>query len=137
MTPDLLTTELYWLALTALMTGLFWVPYVLNRIAVRGLMSALGNPSSGSKPHAPWAQRAMAAHQNAVENLLIFAALVLAAHAAGASGEATATAAMVYFFARFVHFAVYTMGWLGVRTLAFTVGWLCQMTIGLAIIGVI
>ena len=27
-----LTPELYWLVLTILMTGLFWVPYILQRI---------------------------------------------------------------------------------------------------------
>ena len=30
-------TELFWLALTTIMTGLMWVPYVLDRIAVRVL----------------------------------------------------------------------------------------------------
>ena len=37
--------ELYWLTLTALMTGLLWVPYILDRIMVRGTTGALANPS--------------------------------------------------------------------------------------------
>ena len=40
------TTELYWLTLTALMTALFWVPYVLNRMVVSGL----GGTLAGAAP---------------------------------------------------------------------------------------
>ena len=36
-----MTTELYWLTLTALMTALFWVPYVLNRMVMNGLLGTL------------------------------------------------------------------------------------------------
>jgi hypothetical protein len=36
-----MTAELYWLTLTALLTALMWVPYILNRIAVQGLMAAM------------------------------------------------------------------------------------------------
>lgn len=132
-----MTAELYWLTLTAVMTGLFWAPYILNRIAVRGLIPALGNPSSSDKPHAPWAERAILAHKNAVENLVVFAALILTAQAVGATGGMIETAAMVYFFARLVHYIVYTLGMLGVRTLAFATGWLCQMAIGLSVLGML
>ncbi len=30
-----MSKELYWLVLTAAMTGLLWVPYILDRIMVR------------------------------------------------------------------------------------------------------
>ncbi|MGB0507709.1 MAG: MAPEG family protein, partial [Pikeienuella sp.] len=76
-------------------------------------------------------------HKNAVENLVVFAPLVLAAHIVGTNSEMTATAAMVYFLARLVHYVVYVMAVPVVRTLAFAVGWLCQMIFGLAIIGVV
>src|SRR3984957_9318403 len=71
--------ELFWLVMTTAMTGLMWVPYILDRTMVRGMMGAMGNPSPTDKPQSPWAQRLMAAHVNAVENLVIFAPLVLAA----------------------------------------------------------
>lgn len=35
-----LTTELYWLIMTLLMTALFWVPYIFNRIIEQGLVLA-------------------------------------------------------------------------------------------------
>ena len=37
--------ELFWLTLTTVLTGLVWVPYILDRMAVRGLMGTLDNPS--------------------------------------------------------------------------------------------
>ena len=77
MTPGLMTPELFWLTLTVILTGLLWVPYILNRILVRGLFGSMANPSRNDKPHAEWATRLMFAHDNAVENLVVFAPLVL------------------------------------------------------------
>jgi uncharacterized MAPEG superfamily protein len=121
-------TELLYLALVTAFTGLLWVPYILDRVAVRGLMDAVGYPAN-PKPQSPWAQRLMKAHANAVENLVVFAALVLAASAAGISNPAIATASMVYFWARVVHAASYTFAVPWVRTLSFTVGFLAQACI--------
>jgi uncharacterized MAPEG superfamily protein len=69
------------------------------------------------------------AHYNAVENLVVFAALVLAAHALGVSTGAIATAAIVYFWARVVHVVAHTLAIPWVRTLAFAVGFFAQATI--------
>jgi uncharacterized MAPEG superfamily protein len=66
---------------------------------------------------------------NAVENLVVFAVLVLVAHAAGISNGATATASMVYFWARVVHAIAYALAVPWVRTLAFTVSFLAQAQI--------
>jgi len=121
-------TELFYLALVTALTGLLWVPYILDRIAVRGLLSAVGYPEN-PRPQSPWAQRLMAAHDNAVENLVVFAALVLTANAMGISNGAIATASMVYFWARVVHVLAYTFAIPWVRTLAFFAGWLAQAVI--------
>jgi uncharacterized MAPEG superfamily protein len=121
-------TELFYLALVAALTGLLWIPYILDRIAVRGVMSAVGYPEN-PKPQSPWAQRLMRAHHNAVENLAVFAALVLAANVAGISNGTIATASMVYFWARVVHALSYTLALPWVRTLAFTVGFLAQAAV--------
>ena len=124
-----MTTELYWLTLTALMTALFWVPYVLNRMVMFGLGATLAGTAPDSSGHSIWAQRAIKAHYNAVENLAIFAPIVLAAHVLGISNGATKTAVVVYFFARLAHFVVYSAGIPAARTLAFTAGWLAQIAI--------
>ena len=121
-------TELLYLAFVTAFTGLLWVPYILDRIAVRGLMDAVGYPEN-PKPQSAWAQRLMKAHANAVENLVVFAALVLLAHAMGITSAAIATAAVVYFWARVVHALSYTFGVPWVRTLAFAVGFFAQAVV--------
>ncbi len=123
-------TELFWLMLTLLMTALFWVPIILDRLTVRGLWPAISDsqPESGEQ-HSLWAKRAMAAHRNAVENLVIFAPAVLAVLTMNISTLATQWAAAAYFFARLVHFVVYSLGTPVVRTLAFAVGWLAQIVL--------
>jgi len=125
-----MTTELYWLTLTLLMTALFWLPYLLDRLAVRGVAPALSDtkPESGS-PHSLWAQRAIRAHSNAIENLMIFAPAVLVAHALSISTPVTRAAVVVYFFARLIHYLVYVTGVPVVRTLAFAVGWGAQIAL--------
>ena len=120
--------ELCYLALIAAFTGLLWVPYILNRIAVRGVKDTVGYPEN-PKPQSAWAQRLIKAHANAVENLVVFATLILVAQALGVSNAATATAAMVYFWARVVHAGAYTFAWPWVRTLAFTAGFLAQAAV--------
>jgi NAD(P)-dependent dehydrogenase (short-subunit alcohol dehydrogenase family) len=66
-----MTTELYWMTLTVLITALFWVPYTLDRLAVRGTWTALSDtgPETG-QPHSLWAQRAIKAHANGLAQAL-------------------------------------------------------------------
>ncbi len=129
-----MNSALYWLVLTALATALMWVPYILNSFAVRGIMDTMANPSAESAPLASWANRAKAAHYNAIENLAVIAALVLAAHAGGVAAGPLATAAMVYFFARVAHYIVYLLGIPVARTLCFLVGFGCQIAIALQVL---
>jgi len=133
MTPGLMTPELFWLTLTVILTGLLWVPYILNRASVRGLMGSMANPSRDDKPHAQWATRLMFAHDNAVENLVVFAPLVLILAQLDYSTKWTVWACAVYFWARVAHLIVYTLGLPVFRTLAFTVGFLAQAVLALAI----
>ena len=130
-----MTKELLWLTLTIILTGLMWVPYIIDRAMVRGLMGCMANPSRHDKPQSAWAQRLYFAHTNAVENLIIFAPLVLILDAQGHSTTGTVAACAVYFWARLVHAIVYTMGIPVVRTLAFTVGFLAQVALVLAVFG--
>jgi uncharacterized MAPEG superfamily protein len=128
-----MTRELFWLALTVILTGLLWIPYVLNRVQVRSLTGAMANPSRGDKPLAPWATRLMFAHDNAIENLAIFAPLVLILNAADYSTQSTVLACAVFFWSRVAHIIVYTLGLPIFRTAAFTVGFLAQVVLALAI----
>ncbi len=128
-----MSTELFWLVLTVTMTGLFWVPYILDRILVRGLMGAMANPTPKDQPQSAWAQRLMAAHTNAVENLVIFAPLVLTARALGIATAMTAFACALYFWSRLAHAVVYTLGIPVLRTLSFAGGFVAQVLLVLAI----
>ena len=130
-----MSKELYWLTLTAAMTAILWVPYILDRIMVRGLMGATANPSPDDKPQAAWAQRMIDAHTNAVENLVVFVPLVLVAHELNIHTAATAFACAFYFWCRLAHVAVYTAGIPLLRTLTFTGGWIAQIMLVLAIFG--
>jgi uncharacterized MAPEG superfamily protein len=132
-----MTRELFWLTLTVIMTGLMWLPYVLNRCQVRGLGGAMANPSRADKPQSEWANRMMFAHDNAVENLVIFAPLVLILNAADYSTKWTVMACAVYFWARLAHLLVYTFGIPVLRTLTFAVGFLAQVVLALAIFRIV
>ena len=132
-----MTRELFWLTLTVILTGLLWIPYVLNRCQIRGLTGAMANPSRNDKPHAEWANRLMFAHDNAVENLIIFAPLVLILTQLDYSTKWTVYACAVYFWSRVAHLIVYTLGLPVFRTLAFTVGFFAQAVLALAIFQIV
>jgi len=117
-----MTPELKYLALTATLTAFMWVPYILNVIMNNKLGDAVGYPPSPLKM-VLWAERLKKAHYNAVENLVVFASLILVANAAGISNAATVSAAAVFFWARLVYALVYTAGIPWLRTLTFAVSW--------------
>jgi len=126
--------EIFWLVLTIIVTSLFWVPYILNRIVENKLIPALRNPNRDSRPNTPWANRLMYAHENAVENMVLFAPLVILVQYLGLSTNQTITAAMVYFFARVGHVIFYTLGVPYLRTIAYFIGWLALLYLAIVII---
>ena len=130
-----MSIELFWLTLTVILTGLLWVPYILDRIMVRGLMGAMANPSATDMPQSSWAQRLQKAHYNAVENLVIFATLVLTLNVLHHSTMSTVIACAVYFWARLAHAVIYMLGIPVLRTLSFAVGFLAQVALVLAVFG--
>lgn len=120
--------EVMYLVWVSTFTGLMWIPYILDRTVAWGIPDTVGYPEH-PKAVSAWATRMKAAHANAIENLAVFAALVLAAQAMGVSTGATVTACAVYFWARVIHFLAYTFKVPWVRTLAFVAGFVSQMTI--------
>ena len=128
-TEMVLTADLRFLAYSALLALLLWVPYILAAMAKRGPSRVAGYPTGNHTDLPDWAQRSHRAHMNLIENLAPFAALVLAANLAGAANETTALAAQAFFWARLVQAAVHIAGIPWVRTLAFTVGWLACLAI--------
>jgi len=129
------TPELRALTLVATATVLMWIPYVVARILTRGVMPALANPDPSFPPDPAWAERARRAHANAIENLTVFAPLVLVAALAGISTPATVFAAQLYLGARLVHYVVYAAGIPVVRTLAFVAGAGATLVFAVALLG--
>ena len=123
---NIMTTELFWLTATIAMTTVLWLPYIVNRILENGLLTALRNPKPDEPPIAGWANRLMHAHNNAVENLVVFAPLVLILHMIEMSSNLTVMAVSAYFWTRLAHAAIYTFGIPYLRTVAFFIGFLCQ-----------
>ena len=128
-----MTTELTYLAFVTLFTAVAGVPNILDSFIVRGIMPTIGYPDDPTPLHG-WAERAMKAHANASANLPVFAIAILIAHVAQANNDVTATAAMVFFYARVLHFVVYMAKVPAVRTLAFLVGFGCQVAILLQVL---
>lgn len=124
-----LTIELRLLVYSAFLSLVLWIPYVLAAINARGLENVAGYPTGHYEDLPPWAQRAQRAHVNLVENLIPFAALVLVAHAVGAANEATQLGARLFFWARLAQVVVHVAGIPWLRTLAFAVGWVGNLTI--------
>lgn len=127
--------ELFWLVLTCVLTGLMWIPYILQLIVQMGPAGALMD-GEGEHPHeARWAIRAKRAHYNTVENLAVFAPLAIAVHVLDASNGLTAGAAMVFFFARLAYYPIYLAGLPIVRTLAFLTGVGAQLALAARLLG--
>lgn len=123
-----MSNEMMSLTWVITLSAVMWVPYIVNTIMVQGLSDAVGYPDN-PRPLAPWAQRMKKAHYNAVENLVMFAALVLMLNALGISNSTTVLACNVYFWARLAHYLVYTVGIPWLRTLSFAVAWVCILAL--------
>ncbi|MDM0017140.1 MAPEG family protein [Variovorax saccharolyticus] len=80
-----------------------------------GTLIALGNRDN--LPEAsPLAGRAERTARNTLENFVLFAAIALVAHAAGATSPGIATGALIFFWARVIYIPVYVAGIAYLRT---------------------
>ena len=110
MTPDL--TLLVWAVALCLVQMLVSVLLCLPQV---GLPALAGN-REGLPPFTGMAGRALRAHRNMLENLVLFAALVLVAAIAGRANEMTALGAQLFFWGRLAYAVVYLVGIPWVRT---------------------
>jgi len=122
-----MTTDLTYLALTALLTGSLWIPYVVCQVMTNGPLEPKNYTDPAQRPMPLWGQRANRMHVNAVESFAPFAALVLVAHAAGRADAAVTFWAMSFFWVRLVHAIVYLLGIAYVRTVIFVLGYVCLL----------
>jgi uncharacterized MAPEG superfamily protein len=81
-----------------------------------------------------WAGRAKRAHLNMMENMVLFAALVLIAAVANKANAMTALGAMIFFWARLAYAAIYVAGIAWLRTVAWFVSVIGMVMIGLQLL---
>ena len=123
-----MTTDLVMLAWSAVLCALLFVPYGIAQTLRWGIPISVGNRTE--TPSLPeWAERAIRAHRNMLENFPHFAALVLVASLGGAANETTALGATIFFWARLSHAALYIAGVPWLRTVAFFTGFAGEVLI--------
>ena len=129
-------TELFYLLLSAILTGLLWIAVVIGYVSARGPLKPEDYKSAPTAPLPDWVNRANRAHLNAVENLAPFAAVVLIAQAIGFSSALTGICAAVFFYARLAHALFHLSGvtLLMARTVAFTIGWVAFIVFAVALL---
>lgn len=127
---ELLADELFWLTLTILSIPLHYAPYTLERIVKGGFFKALSDPQPDLEAKAPWAVRSQRAHKNAIENLILFAPMVITVELLGVNNEITSIAAMAYFVSRIAYLFVYTLGVPFVRPPLFGISLLATIILG-------
>ncbi len=115
-----MTPELKYLVWSAVLT------FVLVLIAASGAQLQVGlEKLAGNREDLPemtgWAGRAQRAHRNMLENLILFAILVLVAQAAGVRNGMTLLGAQLFFWGRVAHAVLYVAGIPWARTAAWGV----------------
>jgi uncharacterized MAPEG superfamily protein len=115
-----MTIDLWCLVAIALWTIPLNYSPLFGRMAEVGM--AFGFSNRGAPPAgAAWVQRADRAQRNHLENLPVFATLVVVGQLTGRHDRATAIAAMVFVAARIAHSLLYVGGIIVARTLVFWV----------------
>ena len=134
---DISSPDIYWLVLTVVLTALLWIPQILHSILRAGIKTALLYPDEAATQYADWAVRSKAAHNNAVENLVIFAPLVLLVLLLDIGNELTALTTLVYFTTRVFHYVMHVLAIPIMRTIAFLIGFACQLIMGISILSML
>ena len=99
-------------------------------VAVQGALMQVGLPMlAGNREGMPeitgWGGRAARAHRNMLENLVLFAALMLVAVVAGRTNATTLLGAQIFLYARLAYAVVYLIG----------IPWLRTATWGVSVVG--
>jgi uncharacterized MAPEG superfamily protein len=129
-----MTTELFWLLMTAALATSLWIPYVVgvNTTAYEGYEEATEDffvRPPDPRRMLPWVHRSLRAHQNLLEQFLPFAATVIIAHLAKVSTPVTVWCTIIFFWLRVAHAFGMISGWarMPVRPIVFTAGWIVTL----------
>lgn len=126
-----LTTEVRWLAYTALLAGSLWMPFVVgaNITDFPGKREQFVRPPDHQKM-AAWVHRSFRAHANLLEQFLPFAVIVLVGAGGGVSNGITRFCAVAFFWVRLLHAIGFITGMarLPLRPMLYFSGWLLTLT---------
>jgi uncharacterized MAPEG superfamily protein len=118
-----MSTDLKYLAFTAILTASLWIPYVVGQVMTNGPLAPANYLDPTPRPLPLWGKRADRTYINAVECFAPFAALVIVVHLAGKADAMTAFWATAFFWLRLAHAVVYLLAIPYLRTLLFTLGY--------------
>jgi uncharacterized MAPEG superfamily protein len=124
-----MTTDLKYLAFTAILTASLWIPYVVAQVRTNGPLAPANYVDPAPRLVPLWGQRAHRAYLNAVEGFAPFAALVIIAHITGKANAMTAFWAGCFFWLRLAHAVVYLAAIPYLRTVIFTLGFVAVVGI--------
>jgi|TARA_B110000977_G_C10627388_1_gene318734 uncharacterized MAPEG superfamily protein len=127
----------FYTGLSAVWIAIAWVPYVLDRIMVRGLAGSMANPSLDLAPQSDWAVRAKAAHVVAIQAFSAFAPLAILAMIRIPEDGYPNILAITFFIGIFAHYVIYAIGITVLRTLSFSLAALSTLALGLRVLGFI
>lgn len=125
----MMTTDLTYLAWTAMLTAALWIPYIYCQVRTNGFPNAEFYLDPAPRPVPLWGRRADRAYMNAVETFAPFAALVIVAHLTDKANAMTAFWAAAFFWLRLAHAIVYLFAVPYLRTLVFALGFMCVIGI--------
>jgi uncharacterized MAPEG superfamily protein len=112
--------EIMYLSWSVLLAIVHMLAAVTALFLHSGLMVAVGNRAN--LPELPgWGGRAVRANNNMAQNLVLFAAVVLAVVATGTTNATTLLGAQLFFWARLVYAVCYLGGFIWLRTASWLV----------------
>ena len=117
-----MSTDLKYLAFTAILTAALWIPYVIAQVTSNGPLKPINYVDPTMRPLPDWGKRANRTYLNAVETFAPFAALVIVAHLTGKANAMTAFWATCFFWLRLAHAAIFLLAVPYLRTVIFTLG---------------
>src|SRR5271168_1162418 len=120
-----MSTELKYLAFTAMLTAALWIPYVVAQVKTNGFLTPPNYIDPTPRPLPDWGKRADRVYLNAVETFAPFATLVILIQLTGKANGMTAFWTMSFFWLRVAHAIVFLAGIPYIRTLIFVLSFVC------------
>jgi uncharacterized MAPEG superfamily protein len=115
--PNEMPMEINLLIWATALTFIQMLVAAIGSMSQNSLITLVGNRENLNKTNG-WAARAQRAHKNMLENIVLFAILVLATKITGTSNELTILGAQLFFWGRVAFFVIYVIGVPWIRTVA-------------------